>query len=91
MRPSGAESLSEPGTSAAAAGEPAAAFGQGGAGDGEVEAFEEDVDPLEGMTAAQRKLYELRARLQQSRKANQNAVIAEKRRLMVRYMALYIH
>lgn len=38
------------------------------------------MDPYAGMTERQRKLAELQARLRQSRKANQNAVIAERRR-----------
>ncbi|GFR39622.1 hypothetical protein Agub_g86 [Astrephomene gubernaculifera] len=46
------------------------------AGDGGVEG----ADPYAGMSAKQRKLLELRQRLQQCRKQNQNAVIAEKKR-----------
>ena len=38
------------------------------------------VDPYAGMSERQRKLHELQARMKQSRKANQNAVIAERRR-----------
>ncbi|MEW5299228.1 MAG: hypothetical protein WDW38_005112 [Sanguina aurantia] len=38
-------------------------------------------NPYEGMSARQRKLHELRDQLKMSRKANQNAVIAEKKRI----------
>lgn len=38
------------------------------------------MDPYAGMNERQRKLAELQARLRQSRKANQNAIIAERRR-----------
>uniref|UniRef100_A0A7R9VHV7 peptidylprolyl isomerase n=1 Tax=Chlamydomonas euryale TaxID=1486919 RepID=A0A7R9VHV7_9CHLO len=38
------------------------------------------VDPYAGMNARERKLHELRARLNQCRKANQTAVVAEKKR-----------
>lgn len=58
---------------------------QGEAGtEGEGEDDGEGADPTEGMSARQRKLFELRAKLQQCRKANQSAVIAEKKRLKVR-------
>ncbi|GIL65939.1 hypothetical protein Vafri_19568 [Volvox africanus] len=40
----------------------------------------EEADPYAGMSAKQRKLLELRQRLQQCRKQNQNAVVAEKKR-----------
>ncbi|KAG1677926.1 hypothetical protein FOA52_001344 [Chlamydomonas sp. UWO 241] len=40
----------------------------------------EGVDPYAGMSARERKLHELRARLQQCRKANQTAVVDEKKR-----------
>ncbi|KAG2496151.1 hypothetical protein HYH03_005753 [Edaphochlamys debaryana] len=49
---------------------------EGAAGGGE----EEEADPYAGMSAKQRKLMELRSRLQQCRKQNQHAVIAEKKR-----------
>lgn len=45
---------------------------------------EEGVDPYAGMNDRQRKLYELRQRLQQCRKANQTAVVQEKKRQKVR-------
>lgn len=44
----------------------------------------EGADPCQGMSAKQRKLLELRQRLQQCRKQNHNAVIAEKKRQKVR-------
>lgn len=37
-------------------------------------------DPTEGMTERQRKFYELQQKLQQSRRANHSAVVAEKKR-----------
>lgn len=40
-------------------------------------------NPYDGMSARQRKLHELRNQLKMSRKANQNAVIAEKKRIKV--------
>jgi hypothetical protein len=45
---------------------------------------QDGVDPYAGMSERERKLAELQARLRQSRKANQNAVIAERRREKVR-------
>jgi hypothetical protein len=45
----------------------------------------EGADPYEGLSARQRKLMELRGKLQVCRKANQNAVIAEKKRQRVRW------
>ena len=42
------------------------------------------MDPYAGMNDRQRKLYELRQRLQQCRKANQTAVVQEKKRQKVR-------
>lgn len=44
---------------------------------------DEPADPTAGMSARERKMYELQQRLRQSRKANENAVIAEKRRQQV--------
>jgi len=44
---------------------------------------EEGVDPFAGMNDRQKKLYELRQRLQQCRKANQSAVVQEKKRTKV--------
>jgi pre-mRNA-splicing factor SYF2 len=38
-------------------------------------------DPTAGMSAREKKLWELQQRLRQSRKANQMAVVAEKKRL----------
>ena len=43
----------------------------------------EPADPTTGMSAREKKMYELQQRLRQSRKANENAVIAEKRRQQV--------
>lgn len=40
----------------------------------------EGADPTEGMNARQKKLYLIQQKLRQSRKANQQAVVAEKRR-----------
>jgi len=45
----------------------------------------EPADPTSGMSSRERKMYELQQRLRQSRKANENAVIAEKRRQQVLY------
>ncbi|DBA76983.1 hypothetical protein WJX77_003955 [Trebouxia sp. C0004] len=44
------------------------------------EADLEPADPTAGMSSREKKMYELQQRLRQSRKANENAVIAEKRR-----------
>ncbi|GBF98417.1 peptidyl-prolyl cis-trans isomerase-like [Raphidocelis subcapitata] len=49
--------------------------GGAGAGDGSV------ADPFAGLSARQRKLMELRSKLQQCRKANEHAVIAERKRM----------
>ena len=43
----------------------------------------EPADPTAGMSAREKKMYELQQRLRQSRKANENAVIAEKRKQQV--------
>ncbi|GLC37960.1 hypothetical protein PLESTB_001498000 [Pleodorina starrii] len=51
-----------------------------GSGPGEDGGGVEGADPYAGLSAKQRKLLELRQRLQQCRKQNQNAVIAEKKR-----------
>ena len=40
----------------------------------------EGANPYANMSARQRKMYELRQKLQQCRKANQTAVVAEKKR-----------
>jgi cyclophilin family peptidyl-prolyl cis-trans isomerase len=76
-----APSAGTPGSAPAARAPPAAASddeaaGSGGeaGGDGEV------VDPLAGLSTRQRKLYELQQRLAQCRKANQSAVVSEKKR-----------
>lgn len=45
----------------------------------------EPADPTSGMSSREKKMYELQQRLRQSRKANENAVIAEKRRQQVLY------
>lgn len=49
---------------------------------------EVDEDALGKMSTRQHKLYELKAKLGQCRKANQNAVIAEKKRERVRACVL---
>ena len=41
-------------------------------------------DPMAGMTAQQRKLYELKQKLRVGQKANQHAIIAERKREKVR-------
>lgn len=51
----------------------AAADGEGGGGG----------DPYAGMNPRQRKLYELKQKMQQARKANENAIIAERKRMRV--------
>jgi hypothetical protein len=51
----------------------AAAEGDGGGGG----------DPHAGMNPRQRKLYELKQKMQQARKANENAIIAERKRMRV--------
>lgn len=48
----------------------------------------EPADPTAGMSAREKKMYELQQRLRQSRKANENAVIAEKRRQQVSFHEL---
>jgi hypothetical protein len=60
---------------AAAADEEAYAAGDGEGGGGG--------DPYAGMNARQRKLYELKQKMQQARKANENAIIAERKRQRV--------
>ena len=58
--------------------------GGGGASAGEdgegYPAAQEGYDPTEGMNPRQRKLWELQQKLAASRRANQDAVVAEKRR-----------
>lgn len=53
---------------------------EGGEEDAAGAAAEEGGDPYANMSARQRKLHNLRLKLGQSRKANQAAVIAEKKR-----------
>jgi DNA segregation ATPase FtsK/SpoIIIE-like protein len=60
---------------AAADDEGDAAAAEGGEGGGG--------DPYAGMNARQRKLYELKQKMQQARKANENAIIAERKRQRV--------
>lgn len=66
----------------------AAAAGEDGTGEG-VAAEGDDGgggavgDPYAGMNARERKLYELKQKMQQARKANENAVIAERKRQRV--------
>jgi hypothetical protein len=55
-------------------GEDAAAAGEDGGGG----------DPYAGMNARQRKLFELKQKMNQARKANENAIIAERKRMRVR-------
>lgn len=58
--------------------------------DGEAAAMEVGgADPYAGMSERQRKLAELRQKMAQCRKANQNAVIAEKKRQKVRARAAF--
>lgn len=57
-----------------------AAAGAGDAGDGQAVG-----DPYANMTPKQRKLHELKQKLQQARKANENAIIAERKRQRVSY------
>jgi hypothetical protein len=64
---------------AADAEDEAAAAADGGGGGG---------DPYAGMNARQRKLYELKQKMQQARKANENAIIAERKRQRVRRTAV---
>lgn len=75
----------QPGSRGAGTGGADACAGVSAAGDGGVSEDEDDaiegVDPYAGMSARERKLHELRARLQQCRRANQTAVVAEKKRL----------
>jgi hypothetical protein len=66
-----------------------AAAAAAAAGDDEDAAAAEDGeggggDPYAGMNARQRKLYELKQKMQQARKANENAIIAERKRQRVR-------
>ncbi|KAK9839477.1 hypothetical protein WJX81_004402 [Elliptochloris bilobata] len=51
-----------------------------GDGEGDYPAAQEGYDPTEGMNPRQRKLWELQQKLSASRRANQDAVVAEKRR-----------
>ena len=46
-------------------------------------------DPFAGMTAMQRKMYELKQKLRQGQKANQHAVIAERKREKVRHDPIF--
>lgn len=55
-------------------GKDAAAAGEDGGGG----------DPYAGMNARQRKLFELKQKMNQARKANENAIIAERKRMRVR-------
>ncbi|GAB4822098.1 hypothetical protein N2152v2_009144 [Parachlorella kessleri] len=48
--------------------------------DGEEDGGQPGVDPTANMNARQKKLYELQQRMRQARKANENAVVAEKRK-----------
>ena len=53
--------------------------------DGQEPADDGDVpDPMAGMNARQRKMYELKQKLRVGQKANQHAVIAERKREKVR-------
>lgn len=88
-RPAGGAAAAQPEVQAAAAAavaQPPAAAGRaaGEAAEDDGTAEGDDAagvsDPYAGMSARERKLHELRGKLQQCRKANQNAVIAEKRR-----------
>jgi hypothetical protein len=64
----------------------AAADGSGSDGDAAAAADVEGEpagDPYAGMNPRQRKLYELKQKMQQARKANENAIIAERKRMRV--------
>ncbi|WIA11546.1 hypothetical protein OEZ85_011655 [Tetradesmus obliquus] len=50
------------------------------AADADADGEEGGGDPYAGMNARQRKLYELKQKMQQARKANENAIIAERKR-----------
>jgi hypothetical protein len=72
---------------AAAAAAADQADGAGGSSGDDAAAAEEDEgvggDPYAGMNSRQRKLYELKQKMQQARKANENAIIAERKRMRV--------
>ena len=55
-----------------------------------VSSAEQGADPTAGMSARERKLYALQQRLQQSRKANESAVVAEKKRQQVSTPWVYL-
>jgi hypothetical protein len=63
----------------------AAADGSGSDGDAAAAVGEGEPagDPCAGMNPRQRKLYELKQKMQQARKANENAIIAERKRMRV--------
>jgi hypothetical protein len=67
----------------AAAAEPRSTAAGEDAGEEGGEATAGGADPFAGMSARQRKLIELRSKLQQCRKANEHAVIAERKRMQV--------
>jgi hypothetical protein len=89
-----AELAGRAGTAAAADGDPsvsgrggedeAADRGAGSGAEAEGEEGSEAADPYAGMSARQRKLHDLRQKLQQCRKANEHAIIAERKRMKVR-------
>ena len=103
----GAQQQQEAGGEAEAAEEEArqrrAGLGAGGGGGSGAEEGDEDAgggeggaaaggaDPFAGLSARQRKLMELRQKLQQCRKANEHAVIAERKRMQVRGRACRVH
>ena len=68
------EQEAQPGAAADAAAAGGSGGGEDGGGGG---------DPFEGLSARQRKLLELRQKLSQCRKANEHAVIAERKRMQV--------
>lgn len=67
----------DPGGGRGDSGSGGAPAGEGGEG---YPAAQEGYDPTEGMNMRQRKLWELQQKLAASRRANQDAVVAEKRR-----------
>lgn len=75
------EEEEEPEGAGAGAGQPSdASAAEGGEGGGALAYPHGGGDPTAGMNPRQRKLYELQQRMRQARKANETAVVAEKRR-----------
>ena len=68
------------GHSTAAAEREPAANGAGNSEEEDEEGEDEGSDPFAGMTAMQKKMYELKQKMRVGQKANQHAVIAERKR-----------